>query len=183
MLDLILFSSLDHTFSVHLFYLLYMQETHNLIKKKLYDFKILFSYRRVSIKNQFFTGFVWHKNYLFCGLTFFYVSPCKKPFSNLYLFKFEHNFENKLLINRSGKDLILMLSLFRQILYLYVPLISFYIRLLHSTHNTQMKNVLMIHSFCSLHTWLTLLLRVHFVEKFKNVFSWKPLNTIQQVIL
>ena len=71
------FSCLDHTFPVHLFYQLYMQETGNLNitrssavnrsfpvllllkkcsfdkKKKLCVHKILFSYRKVSIRKQF----------------------------------------------------------------------------------------------------------------------------------
>ena len=109
------FSSLDHAFPVHLFYLLYLQETDNLkitglvhavnrefsspvTYKKLWFWhkmlcvlKFLFKYEKVSIKKQFLTGFAIKKSHRW--LDIFYV--CKKPFSDLYLFKFEHHFENK----------------------------------------------------------------------------------------
>ena len=94
-----LFSSLDHTFPLHLFYLLYMQETGNLkhyrsitvnrefssplaYKKiyfdiKSYVFSKIFSHmRKVSIRKQFFTGFDIKKSRHW--LDIFYVSPCKK---------------------------------------------------------------------------------------------------------
>ena len=54
---------------------------------------VLFLYRKVSIRKQFFTGFDIKKSRRW--LHIFYVSPCKKPFSYLYLSIFEHNFENK----------------------------------------------------------------------------------------
>ena len=112
MILIIRFSCLDHTFPVHFVYLLYMQlpvqcgkqefssplafKKVQFRQKKLCVLKILFSYRKVSIRKQFFTGVDIKKSRL--RLDIFYVSPCKKPFSDLYLSIFEHNLENKQLI-------------------------------------------------------------------------------------
>ena len=109
-----IFSSLElnHTFPVHLFDLLYVKETVDLniywssagnrtvlllskkcsFDMKSYVFSKKFSHKRkVSIKKQFFTGFDIK---MFCRwVNNFYVSTYKKPFSDFYLFIFEHNFE------------------------------------------------------------------------------------------
>ena len=104
-----IFSCLDHTFPVHFVYLLYMQLPVQCSKqefssplafkkvqsrqKKLCVLKILFSYRKVSIRKQFFTGFDIKMSPRW--LNIFYDSPCQKLFSDLYLSIFEHNLENK----------------------------------------------------------------------------------------
>ena len=72
-------------------------------KKKVCVLIILFSYRKVSIRKQFFYR-VWHKNKSHLWLDIFYVSPCKKTFSDLYLYIFEHNLKNKWLFQKLFLD-------------------------------------------------------------------------------
>ena len=61
--------------------------------KKLYVLEKNF-YHEKGFNQKTVFYWVWHRKVLPLA-QHFYVLPCKKPFSDLYLFIFEHNFENK----------------------------------------------------------------------------------------
>ena len=61
--------------------------------------RILISYRKVSIRKQFFTRFNIKKSH--CWIDIFIHPPCKKQFSDLYRSILEHNLENKYVASNS----------------------------------------------------------------------------------